>query len=142
MSTHTGDNLYSSRRKAAATLPSVGILGGNSAWSAPVIPRALPESTGNGATEYSFRRPCRNPGTGSELFERGQYPDALARAHATYSVGVDAGAKAATSSLLHALSVRFFLDSEGRVVPVAFGAQTVKSLSHGATILASKIDQS
>ncbi len=66
----------------------------------------------------------------------------LSRAHATYPVGIDADAKVATSYLLSALPVTYFLDANGRVVHVAFGAQTVKSLSHWAAMLTSKAGQS
>jgi len=52
----------------------------------------------------------------------------LAGAKATYPVGIDSDAKVATSFLLSALPVTYFLDSHGRVVHVAFGAQTLSSL--------------
>ena len=56
----------------------------------------------------------------------------LARAKATYPVGIDSDAKVATSFLLSALPVTYFLDSDGRVVHVAFGAQTLSSLDRWA----------
>ena len=59
----------------------------------------------------------------------------LAKAKATYPVGVDSDAKVATSYLLSALPVTYFLDANGQVVHVAFGAQTVASLSHWADVL-------
>ncbi len=54
----------------------------------------------------------------------------LAKAHATYPVGVDSKATTATAYLLTALPVTFFLDARGRVVHVALGTQTLASLTH------------
>jgi cytochrome c biogenesis protein CcmG/thiol:disulfide interchange protein DsbE len=54
----------------------------------------------------------------------------LANAHATYPVGVDSQAATATAYLLSALPVTFFLDAQGRVVHVAFGTQSLASLTH------------
>jgi hypothetical protein len=44
----------------------------------------------------------------------------------------------ATSFLLTALPVTYFLDAEGRVFHVSFGAQTLASLDHWADILTAK----
>jgi peroxiredoxin len=52
----------------------------------------------------------------------------LSDAHATYPVAVDAHATVATQYLLTALPVSYFLDSAGKVVGVALGAQSVSSL--------------
>jgi thiol-disulfide isomerase/thioredoxin len=52
----------------------------------------------------------------------------LVAAHATYPVGVDAGAHVASSYLLQALPVTYFLNADGQVVGSAFGAQTVATL--------------
>jgi thiol-disulfide isomerase/thioredoxin len=60
----------------------------------------------------------------------------LARAGASYPVGVDSEAKVATAYLLQALPVSYFLDADGRVVHVAFGAQTLSSLEHWAGVTA------
>jgi thioredoxin-like negative regulator of GroEL len=62
----------------------------------------------------------------------------LAGAKATYPVGVDADGTVATSYLLNALPVTYFLDAEGRVVHAAFGAQSLSDLRHWATVLTSK----
>jgi cytochrome c biogenesis protein CcmG/thiol:disulfide interchange protein DsbE len=62
----------------------------------------------------------------------------LAGAEATYPVGVDSDAKVATSFLLNALPVTYFLDANGRVVHVAFGAQSLTSLDHWEAVLTSK----
>jgi thiol-disulfide isomerase/thioredoxin len=62
----------------------------------------------------------------------------LAGAGATYPVAVDADASLATSYRLNALPVTYFLDAEGRVVHAAFGAQSLASLRHWATVLTSK----
>lgn len=59
----------------------------------------------------------------------------LAAAKATYPVGVDSGAKVATSYLLTALPVTYFLDANGRVAHVAFGTQTLATLTHWAHVL-------
>jgi len=59
----------------------------------------------------------------------------LTRAGATYGVGIDSNAKVATSYLLSALPVTYFLDAQGRVVHVAFGAQTLAQLDHWAGTL-------
>jgi peroxiredoxin len=59
----------------------------------------------------------------------------LAAAKATYPVGVDTGAKVATSYLLAALPVTYFLDANSRVVHVAFGTQTLATLTHWAHVL-------
>jgi cytochrome c biogenesis protein CcmG/thiol:disulfide interchange protein DsbE len=59
----------------------------------------------------------------------------LAKANATYPVGVDSTAKVATSYLLNALPVTYFLDADGRVVHVAFGTQRLAMLSHWASLL-------
>jgi thiol-disulfide isomerase/thioredoxin len=53
----------------------------------------------------------------------------LGEAKATYPVGLDPTANVATTYLLNALPVTYFLDSEGRVVHVAFGTQTSASLA-------------
>jgi cytochrome c biogenesis protein CcmG, thiol:disulfide interchange protein DsbE len=52
----------------------------------------------------------------------------LAAAHATYPVAVDAHAKVASSYLLTALPVTYFVSAEGRVVGYALGSETVASL--------------
>jgi peroxiredoxin len=57
----------------------------------------------------------------------------LARAGASYPVGVDSQAKVATSFLIVALPVTYFLDRQGRVAHVAFGAQSQASLDHWAS---------
>jgi peroxiredoxin len=62
----------------------------------------------------------------------------LAGAGATYPVGIDGTAKVATDYLLAALPVTYFLDAQGRVVHVAFGAQTVSALNHWADALTAK----
>jgi peroxiredoxin len=62
----------------------------------------------------------------------------LAKAKATYPVGVDSTAKVATTYLLTALPVTYFLDADGRVVHAAFGAQTLASLDHWAAVLTDK----
>jgi peroxiredoxin len=59
----------------------------------------------------------------------------LAKAGVTYPVGVDSDAKVATSYLLTALPVTFFVDADGRVVHVAFGTQTLASLDHWTAVL-------
>jgi len=59
----------------------------------------------------------------------------LARVHASYPVGVDSQAATATAYLLTALPVTFFLDSQGRVVHVALGTQTVAELTHWTGLL-------
>jgi cytochrome c biogenesis protein CcmG, thiol:disulfide interchange protein DsbE len=59
----------------------------------------------------------------------------LAKAGATYPVGVDSAAKVATSYLLAALPVTYFLDGDGRVVHVAFGSQRLATLRHWAALL-------
>ena len=61
----------------------------------------------------------------------------LAKAGATYPVGEDGQATVATSYLLSALPVTYFLDAAGRVVHVAFGAQTLGALTHWAGVLTS-----
>jgi peroxiredoxin len=60
----------------------------------------------------------------------------LAKAHATYPVGVDSQAKVATSYLLSALPVTYFLTAQGRVAHVAFGAQSLNALDHWMKVLA------
>ena len=60
----------------------------------------------------------------------------LAKAGATYPVAEDRQATVATSYLLSALPVTYFLDTRGRVVHVAFGSQTLASLNHWADVLA------
>jgi thiol-disulfide isomerase/thioredoxin len=62
----------------------------------------------------------------------------LAKAKATYPVGIDSNARVATSYLLNALPVTYYLDAAGRVVHVAFGAQTLASLDHWAKALTDK----
>jgi hypothetical protein len=62
----------------------------------------------------------------------------LAKAKATYPVGIDSNARVATSYLLNALPVTYYLDAAGRVVYVAFGAQTLASLDHWAKVLTDK----
>jgi len=52
----------------------------------------------------------------------------LARARATYPVGVDRSGQVASEYHLTGLPVTYFLDARGKVVGVAFGAQTTKSL--------------
>jgi len=59
----------------------------------------------------------------------------LSRAKATYPVGVDSDATVATSYLLNALPVTYFLDGGGRVVHVAFGTQTLASLTRWTDVL-------
>jgi peroxiredoxin len=59
----------------------------------------------------------------------------LAHAHAGYPVGVDAQAKVATSYLLTALPVTYFLDARGQVVHAAFGAQSLAALDHWVAVL-------
>jgi cytochrome c biogenesis protein CcmG/thiol:disulfide interchange protein DsbE len=59
----------------------------------------------------------------------------LANARATYPVGVDSKGSVATSYLLDALPVTYYLDAAGRVVHVAFGTQTLASLDHWSTVL-------
>lgn len=59
----------------------------------------------------------------------------LAKAHATYPVGVDPLAATATAYLLTALPVTFFLDAQGRVVHVALGTQTTAALNHWTDVL-------
>ncbi len=59
----------------------------------------------------------------------------LARARATYPVGVDSNAAVATSYLLTALPVTYFLDANDRVVHVAFGAQSLDALDHWTAAL-------
>jgi cytochrome c biogenesis protein CcmG, thiol:disulfide interchange protein DsbE len=54
---------------------------------------------------------------------------------ATYPVGVDSDARVATSYLLSALPVTYFLDRDGRVVHAAFGPQTLSSLEHWEQVL-------
>jgi len=54
----------------------------------------------------------------------------LANAHATYPVGIDSQAATATTYLLTALPVTFFLDARGRVVHVSFGTQSLAALTH------------
>jgi hypothetical protein len=51
-------------------------------------------------------------------------------------VGVDSDAKVATAYLLQALPVSYFIDADGRVVHVAFGAQTLSSLEHWTGVTA------
>jgi peroxiredoxin len=53
----------------------------------------------------------------------------LSEAQATYPVGLDPDAKVATSYLVNALPVTYFLDARGRVVHVAFGTQTPAALA-------------
>src|ERR1035437_3297464 len=62
----------------------------------------------------------------------------LAGARASYPVDVDGDATVATSYLLNALPVTYFLDSNGRVVHAAFGAQSLASLRHWAAVLTTK----
>jgi peroxiredoxin len=62
----------------------------------------------------------------------------LAGARATYPVAIDGAARVATAYLLAALPVTYFLDAQGRVVHVAFGAQTLRSLNHWADALTAK----
>jgi thiol-disulfide isomerase/thioredoxin len=52
----------------------------------------------------------------------------LARAHASYPVGVDRDAKVATEYLVQALPVTYFLDASGHVVGSALGPQSVTAL--------------
>ena len=52
----------------------------------------------------------------------------LGEAGATYPVAVDASAKVATSYLVQALPVSYFVDSQGKVVGTASGPQRVTSL--------------
>ncbi len=52
----------------------------------------------------------------------------LSEARASYPVGMDSDAKVATTYLLSALPVTYFLDGRGRVVHVATGTQTEASL--------------
>ena len=59
----------------------------------------------------------------------------LSRAEATYPVGVDRNATVATAYLLDALPVTYFLDGQGRVVHVAFGTQTLASLTRWTDVL-------
>jgi thiol-disulfide isomerase/thioredoxin len=54
--------------------------------------------------------------------------DLLTSARATYPVGVDARATVASTYLLTALPVTYFLNAQHRVVGAAFGPQTVTSL--------------
>jgi cytochrome c biogenesis protein CcmG/thiol:disulfide interchange protein DsbE len=56
-------------------------------------------------------------------------------ARATYPVGVDSQATTATTYLLTALPVTFFLDARGRVVHVAQGIQRLPSLMHWTDLL-------
>lgn len=60
----------------------------------------------------------------------------LAAAKASYPVGVDSGAKVATTYLLEALPVTYFLDGRDRVVHVSFGTQTEASLERWTDALA------
>ena len=62
----------------------------------------------------------------------------LAGAGATYPVAVDGAAKVATTYLLAALPVTYFLDAQGRVVHAAFGTQTLTSLNHWADALTAR----
>ncbi len=62
----------------------------------------------------------------------------LTTAKATYPVGVDNAATVATSYLLSALPVTYFLDAQGRVVHVAFGALSLASLDHWVSRLTGK----
>jgi thiol-disulfide isomerase/thioredoxin len=62
----------------------------------------------------------------------------LATAKATYPVGADSAATVATSYLVSALPVTYFLDAHGRVVHVAFGAQSLASLDHWVSQLTGK----
>ncbi len=59
----------------------------------------------------------------------------LAKARASYPVGVDSQAATATSYLLTGLPVTFFLDAQGRVVHVSLGTQTLASLTRWAGVL-------
>ncbi len=59
----------------------------------------------------------------------------LARAGATYPVGVDSDAKVATAYRLVALPVTYFLNAHGRVVHVGFGSQSLATLQHWASVL-------
>jgi thiol-disulfide isomerase/thioredoxin len=59
----------------------------------------------------------------------------LVAAHATYPVGVDAGAHVASAYLLQALPVTYFLNADGQVVGSAFGSQSVTSLQRWVTRL-------
>jgi thiol-disulfide isomerase/thioredoxin len=52
----------------------------------------------------------------------------LGEAGATYPVAVDASARVATSYLVEALPVSYFVDSQGKVVGTASGPQTLTSL--------------
>jgi peroxiredoxin len=52
----------------------------------------------------------------------------LSDAHATYPVALDADAKVATTYLVDALPVTYFVDAEGRVVGAALGPQSPASL--------------
>lgn len=52
----------------------------------------------------------------------------LARAEATYPVGVDRSGQVASEYHLTGLPVTYFLDARGKIVGVAFGAQTTRSL--------------
>ncbi|MGD0313752.1 MAG: redoxin domain-containing protein [Acidimicrobiales bacterium] len=74
-------------------------------------------------------------GVDSNDFDAATAQRMLAGAGATYPVGVDSDAKVATSYLLTALPVTYFLDRDGRVVHAAFGAQTLSSLEHWEKVL-------
>jgi cytochrome c biogenesis protein CcmG/thiol:disulfide interchange protein DsbE len=52
----------------------------------------------------------------------------LGEAHATYPVALDADAEVATSYLVDALPVTYFVDADGRVVGAALGPQSTATL--------------
>jgi cytochrome c biogenesis protein CcmG/thiol:disulfide interchange protein DsbE len=52
----------------------------------------------------------------------------LSDAHATYPVGLDTDAKVATTYLVDALPVTYFVDADGRVVGAALGPQSTAAL--------------
>lgn len=74
-------------------------------------------------------------GVDSNDTEAAQAQALLARAGATYPVGVDSNAKVATAYRLVALPVTYYLDAGGRVVHVGFGSQSLTTLEHWAGVL-------
>lgn len=62
----------------------------------------------------------------------------LARARATYPVGVDPKGQVASQYHLTGLPVTYFLDARGKIVGVAFGAQTTRSLDRWVERLTGK----
>jgi thiol-disulfide isomerase/thioredoxin len=62
----------------------------------------------------------------------------LGEAGATYPVGVDTSAKVATSYLVQALPVSYFVDAQGKVVGTASGPQTLTSLRRWVSRLEAK----